>query len=190
MWPWEHLAFGYVIYSLAVRAIWRRSPSGAETVALVVATQLPDLVDKPLSWGLKLFPSGYAVGHSLLFGVPLLGAVLVLAQRRGRVEVGAAFAVGYLSHLAGDVVSLTGLRVERLLWPFVSFPSYGTDRGFVGRFGYYLGRYLHDVAEPENIVLVGAYLAAFVAVGVLWLSDGAPGIREAIAALRTSANER
>ncbi|WP_435346650.1 metal-dependent hydrolase [Haloarchaeobius sp. HRN-SO-5] len=194
MWPWEHLAFGYVLYSLAAHTVWRRAPGGAETVALVLATQFPDLVDKPLSWGLELFPSGYAVGHSLLFAGPLATAVLVVAHRRGRLGVGTAFAVGYASHLAGDVLSpfLSGrpLGFERVLWPFVDFPAYETDRGFVGRFGYYVGRYLHEVAQPENLPFVLGYLALFGAVGVLWLTDGAPGVREAVDALRGFVDER
>ena len=49
MWPWEHLAFGYVLYSLGVRTLRGRTPRGPPVLVLAVATQVPDLLDKPLA---------------------------------------------------------------------------------------------------------------------------------------------
>jgi hypothetical protein len=194
MWPWEHLAFGYVVYSLTARIAWRRSPGGVEAAAVVLATQLPDLIDKPLSWGLGVFPAGYAMGHSIVVAVPLSAAAIALARRRERVADGLAFAVGYLSHLAGDLLSPLlsegRLAFERVLWPFVSLPPYETTRGFAGRFLLYVGRYAHEATEPENWPLLVAYLGLFVAVGALWMLDGAPGVRELVVALRASVRER
>lgn len=190
MWPWEHLAFGYVLFSLGVHTAWHRAPGGTEAVALAVATQTPDLIDKPLAWGLELFPMGYAIGHSVFFAIPVLTAALIVAHRRDRIAVGVAVAVGYLSHLLGDVISpfLTrgDIAVDRLLWPFVTFPGYESDYGFVGRFSLYVGRYLHEVTEPEYLPLLLAYLSVFGAVTALWMTDGAPGVRTLVAALRPS----
>jgi hypothetical protein len=190
MWPWEHLAFGYVLFSLGAHTAWQRPPRGTEAVALAVATQTPDLIDKPLAWGLELVPMGYALGHSVFFAVPVLTAVLVAADRRGRRGLGVAVAVGYLSHLLGDVLSPLlsrgDLAVDRLLWPFVTFPGYENDYGFVGRFTLYVGRYLHEATQPEHLPLLLAYLSVFGAVAALWLTDGAPGVRTLVSAFRPS----
>lgn len=192
MWPWEHLAFGYVLYSVTARATWHRSPGALEAGAIVLATQFPDLVDKPLSWGLGVFPSGYAAGHSVVVAVPLSAAVVTLAHRHGRLRPGVAFAVGYASHLVGDflspLLSEGRLAFERFLWPFVSLPPYETRRGFADRFLLYVGRYLHELAEPSHLPFVVAYLAIFAGVGVLWVVDGAPGLREVVAGLRSRAS--
>lgn len=194
MWPWEHLAFGYVLLSATLHVARDRSPGGVEAGAVVLATQFPDLVDKPLSWGFGLFPSGYAIGHSLLLAVPLSAAVAGLARRRGWPGAGVAFVVGYASHLAGDVLSpfLSGgpLAFERLLWPVATFAPYETSRGFVGRFTLYVGRYAAEAAEPSNLPYLAAYVAVFLGVAFLWLTDGAPGVHGAVAALRTSRRER
>jgi hypothetical protein len=194
MWPWEHLAFGYVCYSLTARIAWRRSPGGVEAATVALATLLPDLIDKPLSWGLGVFPTGYAMGHSLVVALSLTAAAVALARRRDRLADGFAFGVGYLSHLAGDLLSPLlsegRLAFERVLWPFVSLPPYETTRGFAGRFLLYVGRYAHEATEPENLPFLVAYLGLFVAVGVLWILDGAPGVRELVVALRASAREQ
>ncbi|WP_144905684.1 metal-dependent hydrolase [Halobellus captivus] len=193
MWPWEHLAFGYVIYSLGVHLTWRRAPGGAEAVVVAIGTQAPDLIDKPLSWGLEVFPMGYAVGHSILFSLPLTAVAVWIARRYDRAGIGIALAVGYLSHLAGDVLSpfLSGgaLSFDRLLWPLVSFPAYETDHGFVGRFSLYVGRYLHEATDPSNLPYVLAYLSVFFLVSTLWVIDGAPGVRQAIRTLRSVASD-
>ena len=127
MWPWEHLAVGYLAYSLYSRVVLGRRPTGPDAVVLAFATQLPDLVDKPLSWGFDVFTVGYGAAHSLLVVVPVLCvAGLLVARRRLPGRPVAAYAVGHLSHLAGDLVYpvLRGepLPVGRLLWPVASFP--------------------------------------------------------------------
>ena len=63
MWPWDHLAFGYVWYTLASRGWDGRPPSNAAAIALAVGTQFPDLVDKPLAWWLDVLPAGRSLGH-------------------------------------------------------------------------------------------------------------------------------
>lgn len=71
MWPWEHLAVGYIGYSLSVRLAGRGVPRPRPVVALAVGTQFPDLVDKPLSWTLGVLPSGHSLAHSLFAALPL-----------------------------------------------------------------------------------------------------------------------
>lgn len=193
MWPWEHLAFGYVLYSAWTHLVWRRSPHGVAALVLALATQLPDLIDKPLSWGFDVFPQGYAIGHSIFFAVPLSVVVAVIAARRDRLPVGVAFAVGYASHLVGDILfpALQGgdLGIERVLWPLVTFQEYGTNYGFIGRFTLYVGEYLHEVTEPEHLPFLLAYLGLLLAVVGLWVIDGAPGVRSLLRALQSRSSE-
>jgi hypothetical protein len=181
MWPWEHLAFGYLFYSLGARAYYRRPPTGAAAVAVAVGTQLPDLLDKTLAWLFGVFPVGYAVGHSALVAPPVLTAAYLLLHRRSltRGRLVLAYAVGHLSHLFGDLLYPLlrgkGLELRRVLWPVAS-PEAGDVQGNVLHriAGYFLG-YLVEVLSlnPSPLFLVQVGLVA--AVFVLWLVDGAPG---------------
>lgn len=179
MWPWEHAGVGYVLYSFGLRILGYRPPSERETLVLLLATQLPDLVDKPLSWQFHVFPSGYALGHSALVAVPVGVLVLGLAARRDRLRSGVAFTVGYWSHLLGDV--LIGLRlgtgpaITRVLWPlFIDEPyahDYGISRGLL-----YIGEFLVQLQSVDATTLVVHYLFFPLVALVVWLFDGAPGL--------------
>ena len=132
MWPFGHFAVGYLTFA-ATRPVWTDgTPADWTTLAvLVVATQLPDLVDKPLSF-YGFLPSGRSLGHSLLVFCVVIGALV--AVRRGRpTDRDAALAVGYGTHLAGDAYgALAAGRVDAaryLLWPVtrpVVYPGDGT----------------------------------------------------------------
>lgn len=178
MWPWEHLAFGYLWYSLVTRLAGDHRVGDAEALALGVGTVLPDLVDKPLSWSLGLTTSGYGPAHSLFVGVPLVAILAGLAWRRGHGPPAAAFAVGYGSHLLGDALGLRagGPQPTKLLWPAVSQQGYAVDRSLLGRAGSYFGEFLATVTRPEHFALVLGYAAVLVAIVLLWAADGAPGV--------------
>ena len=128
MFPWTHAAFGYLLF-VALVGVWaalgrRGRTSRLELLAVVVATQLPDIVDKPLAWWFGVLPSGRSLAHSLFLAVPLAFVVLAVAWYRGHPAVGLAFGVGYASHLFGDVyVALYYWRPEEfsfLLWPVLA----------------------------------------------------------------------
>lgn len=127
MWPWEHLAVGYIAYSLANRAFGSRAPDRTEVFVLAVATQLPDLIDKPLGWGTDVLPSGVSLAHSYLFAVPLVIGAYLVARGVDRPRLGLAFATGYLLHTPGDILAryvLNGeLIVGALVWPLLPAPS-------------------------------------------------------------------
>lgn len=187
MWPWEHAAAGYLLYSLGLRALGRDPPADGEAIVLLGGTQLPDLVDKPLSWGLGLFPSGYAVAHSAVVAVPvglLVSAVLV---RKGKTRTGVAFVVGYWSHLLGDVLSpLRGGDspvVDRVLWPLVETTPYETDYG-LRRGLVYLDGFVAQLTTLDTTGVVLAYLVVPLATAVLWTLDGTPGPRLVVRRLR------
>ena len=191
MWPWEHLAFGYVLYSLGVHAFERRAPRGPPVLVLALATQVPDLIDKPLAWVFHLTAVGYSVGHSLLVVVPALTAALALAWRRGRRarRLVAAYAVGHLSHLAGDVIYPAlmgkGPQIRRLFWPLAGYEPTGV--GAVAHVTAYLRRYVGQVLSGEAGPLFVVQVGLVAVLLVVWLLDGAPGLRTVWNALTRSA---
>ncbi|MFC7177443.1 metal-dependent hydrolase [Halosegnis marinus] len=196
MWPWGHVAFAYVCYSLGSRALVREPPAGREALVVAVAALGPDLLDKPLSWGLGVFPTGNALGHSAFVALPAGLAVLALGQRYGRRREAAAAVVGYWTHLVGDVgfgALVSGdLDLGAVLWPLVAREPYATDEGLVGRTLRYLREFAADAADGEFAagVLLVAYVAPSAVALALWLLDGRPGpgtLRRLVARLRRTA---
>ena len=186
MFPWEHLAVGYLCYSLFAHLRGRR-PTGAATLAVALGTQFPDLVDKPLSWTLDVLPAG-VFAHSLFVALPLSALLLVGARMRRRTELGIAFVIGYLTHLPGDVVPsvVFGEDAETwfLFWPAVARPGVdvsdpivgpGAGAGLLTNANYYFGNYLDALLGPRGLVYVAAELLVLAAVFALWLYDGRPG---------------
>lgn len=169
MWPWGHLAVGYLAYSLVAHLRDRRPPSPPAAVAVALASQLPDLVDKPLAWTFDVIPSGRSLAHSLPIALIVVTVVGIALHRRGHADAGVAFGVGYLTHLFGDALNpalggdLSGLAF--LAWPLV--PAVEEEPG--AGFAFYLAEFALDPAVTVQFVLG-------LAVVVLWLADGAPGL--------------
>ncbi|KTG26714.1 metal-dependent hydrolase [Haloferax profundi] len=179
MWPWEHVAVGYILVSLWAR-VAKRPLDGRAVLAVLVGTQFPDLVDKPLAWSLDVLPSGISLGHSIFVSIPLSILVVLVARRFEVTTVGVAFALGYLSHIPADLF-YSGFffgnygALESFLWPI----SHGPDSSAAGLFTqtwYYLSRFLVYIRRPEawayllfEVLLLGS---AFLA----WVTDGRPGL--------------
>lgn len=178
MWPWEHVALGYLCYSLYRNALFGSAPGDRAAIVVVVASVLPDLVDKPLSWGVEWFPTGYSIAHSA-FTLAAIAVVVLALRRRGTGRLAVAFLVGYGSHLLGDVVypllSGEGLAFRRVLWPLVSLPPYGERLGPFSRTFLYLRRYVEAGLDGDGSTAVAAGLALVLVVLCLWIYDGAPG---------------
>ncbi|MDG5776827.1 metal-dependent hydrolase [Haloarculaceae archaeon H-GB1-1] len=187
MWPWEHLAFGYVLYSLLARTHpdWR--PTTLATGVLVVATQLPDLVDKPLGWVFDVFQSGNALGHSVLVAAPASLLVLVGGIVFGRRDVAVAFVVGYGSHLLGDVlyplVTRGTVPLAKFLWPVVVIES-PTDVGVLPRVEVLFEHFLELLAGPNGWVYLLLELGLLAFAASLWALDGFPLVRPFVRSLR------
>lgn len=169
MWPWGHVAVGYLLYSVGLRTQGRRPEPGAVGL-LLVGTLLPDLIDKPLAWTFGVLDSGRSLGHSLVIGMLVVGLLYVLiAPRVGRGRV-TAFSVGYLSHPLADLPFRDILAgnfefTTYLVWPLLPAPDYQTDPSFLAHvLGYEPGQF--------ELIQIGLFI---VAVGV-YSFDGAPGL--------------
>ncbi|MFI5363372.1 MAG: hypothetical protein ACHQ49_15500 [Elusimicrobiota bacterium] len=155
------LFLGHLGIGLETARPFRR---GLPLKPLLLGTILPDLIDKPLYYGLSwttglrgaelgLISGTRTFGHTLLFTAALAG---LAAARRSKVV--AALALGSAAHLLLDVVSdlcthsaVSPLRV--LAWPLLGwrFPDYPYEG---------LGGHLHHFREPFFIYaeLIGAAL--------------------------------
>ncbi|ARS91227.1 metal-dependent hydrolase [Natrarchaeobaculum aegyptiacum] len=166
MQPVVHLAVGYLCYAGYSRARTGSAPAELPALVAVVGAALPDLIDKPLAFA-GIVDVGRTIGHSLLFALPLVVAVWVLARAWNRELLGVAFAIGYLSHITTDVpwhvVSGDYHELGFLLWPITPMPEYTGTKS------------LGTVAglEVTTLWLEAVILVAGVA---LWWVDGRPGL--------------
>jgi hypothetical protein len=178
MWPWEHLAFGYLAYSAYTRLRHGRPPGHAAAMAVAFGTQFPDLVDKPLAWSLDVVSSATSVAHSAVVAAGAIALVGVVARRRGHPAIAAAFAVGYVSHLVGDVVYWVfrggTLAVGVVLWPFRRPPE-SESVGLLAETSRLFVTLLDFLGTPAGVGYLVLEAALILGVLGLWLADGRPG---------------
>lgn len=176
MWPWGHLAVGYLLYAAIVDRRLRRTPGELAVVVLAFATQLPDLVDKPLAWHLGVVPHGRSLAHSALVATAVVLLVGWVLRGRGRRDVAVAFGVGYYAHLAADAVEpfLTGDWGELFFlgWPVIPAPD-GLDSAGIVEFFLALAR---DLAAGDVPAFFAAELGIVVLAAALWARHGFPGL--------------
>jgi hypothetical protein len=178
MWPWGHLAVGYVAFSAFVRLGLRSRPSDRGVLVLAVATQLPDLVDKPLAWQFGLLNNGVGVAHSLLVGVPAALALGIALGFRGYPELGAGVAIGYGSHVLGDLL-FAALFSQPPILPAFLWPVYTTPAAAAPGLGAKTWQLLLDSLALFGGGMGRTYvLLEVLLIGgtvVLWILDGKPG---------------
>lgn len=167
MFPPVHPAVAYLLYSAARRRLDGTPPDASATAAVVAGAVIPDLVDQPLA-ALALVPTTRALGHSLLFVVPVcLVGVLVVRRRWGSNASATAFAVGALSHPLADALwpLVLGLLDELgfLLWPITPSPPYEGTKPLLD-----LGAATVTTLWVELVLLALAL--------VVWWRDGRPGL--------------
>lgn len=179
MFPWGHAAVAYVLFSGVSRHRDRRL-TGLGTVVVLIASQLPDIVDKPLAFTVPLLPNGRTLAHSLVTGSLLLGALVAILIVLGARGVVLPLAIGYLSHLFADALNpLLHGDVEVLAflgWPIFPALQYDGPGTIVGHF---VGI---DLADPFNVF---QFLLVALAL-LLWIADGRPGL----IAIRTWISDR
>lgn len=167
MWPWGHLAVGYLAYSALIRRRTGQPPRATGALALAVGTQFPDLVDKPLAWTLGVLPSGRSFAHSAFVAGVVLLAVWWLARRRGDSTVAFAFGLGYVSHLLADAIRPLWIReyadLAYLAWPLLPV----ADAHAPGILWYF--------TTMEWTPFVRLQFALTVLAAVVWVRDGTPG---------------
>ncbi|MFB6299980.1 MAG: metal-dependent hydrolase [Halobacteriales archaeon] len=169
MWPWGHLALGYLLYSAVGR--YRRMPRRiVPIVILTVATQIADLIDKPLAWSIGILDAGRSLGHSMIVAGLVIGLLAMIVRARPILKEGSlALGIGHVSHLLGDVidtlVTADSSALGFLVWPVVSIaPSDGSHS--------ILGMFLSMTPTPfflAQLVLVGIAV-------VIWIDDDCPGL--------------
>ena len=169
MWPWGHLAVGYLLYTALARVRTGRPPSGAAALLVAFGTQFPDLIDKPLAWGFGVLPSGRVGAHSLPIATVVVLVWYASAQYRKRPELGVAFTVGYLTHPFADaLLALVQGHTEYvayLLWPLFDLPFYSTDGIVLASLG------------PFDLTVYGAVQIGLILVAYgVWVADGTPGL--------------
>lgn len=116
----SHIIAGVAAWMAAAPALHFAPLDPGYLALAVVGSLLPD-VDHPRSWvGRRLRPLSTAIAAALGHrgvthsAVAVLGLLALLAQAGARRASADAFAVGYLSHLAADMLTPRGLR---LAWP-------------------------------------------------------------------------
>jgi len=137
---------------------------------LVLGCLLPDLIDKPLFYGLlwlhghpdPLICGSRSVGHSGLFLLALL-AVALLTRR----PAGWALFAGVATHLALDIVgeAVTSATPDSSIWLAILFPLLGF-RFPRAHFGSLLE---HLKVEAENAYVVGGEIVGGAILLVSWL---------------------
>jgi len=167
MWPLGHAAGAYLLTSVGAEREWLPDPDATSVAFVLLASQLPDLIDKPFAWFIPVLPAGRSFGHSLFLIAPLCVLAIVVARRLGRAGLGLAVALALCSHLALDVLpALWGRSAWRyLLWPVLEVEGYNSPPSIVAMF--------------ENSLDDPWFYAEFVLAGlafVRWRSDGWPGL--------------
>jgi len=122
MLPFGHAAVGYLCYTLSTRLRDGSAPTDSPVLVALLGAQFPDLVDKPLAWGLEILPAGRSFAHSLVVLVPLCLFAYAVTRHSSRRELAVAFTIGALSHTLVDAVPAlwSPASVSFLLWPVLS----------------------------------------------------------------------
>jgi hypothetical protein len=169
MWPWAHVAVGYLILAGAIRAQGRATPGEIGAIAVASGAVLPDVIDKPLAWWVAVLPHGRTLGHSLLIGGIALAGGWYLVRTSAHRQAFGALAVGYLAHLAGDAyqpaISGHWEALKFLAWPLASPPEAGEVTGVI--------------AHVLRLELTPSFLLELVITSIafgLWWTHGRPGV--------------
>jgi len=179
MWPLGHAAGAYLLASLGAERRWISQPDALLVVAVLLASQVPDLIDKPFAWFIPILPAGRSFGHSLLFLVPFCIALIVLAKRLGRWDIGLAVSLAIGSHIFLDTLpALWGDSAWRyVLWPVLEVQGYNSPPSILAMFE----DSLDDPWFHAEFVLAALAL-------VRWRADGWPGLPRPVAPADPSAD--
>jgi hypothetical protein len=180
MWPWDHLAFGYLLYLILGAPNPRSQRDDLTFLVLAIGTQLPDLIDKPLAWSLGLLPSGLSLGHSAVFLAILIPIAVSVSNRYGRPELAGALVTGVASHLIGDVLFALLIGSPRpyqfLFWPAIP-TAQETSVGFGLAIGEEWSNYIRFLSTSRGALYLFLNLTFNAMALVVWILDGTPGMK-------------
>lgn len=180
MWPWGHLAVGYLVYSLFSRLQLGSRPQSINVIAVAIGTQFPDFLDKPLSYTFHFLPEGRSLAHSILFILPFCLIVIVAARRYGKYQLGVGFTIGYLTHPLADsyldILQGNWSKLSFMVYPILPSPNYRAES-----FGYHadllteaINRLsIERILSPWNDHFLIEFWIAFL-IALLWAYDGFP----------------
>lgn len=178
MWPWEHVALGYLLFAFVRCGLGWPQPTDGDAVNVVVGTQLPDLIDKPLAWSLGALSTGTAFGHSIWFLGLMVVVTVSAGVRYGRGTLLAALTIGIASHLIGDVLFAiavgSAMTYELVLWPIVT-ASPEPSTGLLAAIAANWHEFVAFLDSPRGRWYLLAEAGMVLAAGGVWLRDGAPG---------------
>lgn len=178
MWPWEHLAFGYLLYSFYSHARWNTAPTARTAGVVTIASQIPDLIDKPFGWWLGVLPGGRTFAHSLLTAIPAIVLVALVGWFLHANRAAIAFAIGYLSHIAGDIIYPLIVKRE-LRTGFLFWPITGTDvepTAPVGHITELVADFVAFLLTSVGVVYLVVEILLISTAIVVWWYDDAPGL--------------
>lgn len=169
LWPWGHVAVGYLVFSGLSRVGLDRPPRGTEPIVVAVAALVPDLIDKTFAWTIPLLPNGRSLGHSLLLAAVIVIVVGLYYRCTDRPTLAAAFGVGYLSHPFADalqpLIPWEPSSLGYLGWPLVPALEYSQEQSFLA--------HLTDIqVTPFFLFVLGLVPLAV----VVWVCDDTPGL--------------
>ena len=176
MWPWGHLAVGYLAFSLLAERRSHGPPTDRSVIVLAAMTQFPDVVDKTLAWNLGILPNGRSLAHSALVATVVIAVVGLYLQKQEHHELALAVGVGYASHLLADAFQpfVTGQWADLVFlgWPLLPAPSPTGAQSVLERFVI-----LFDGLAAGDISVFFAIEIGLVLFAVVrWATQGYPGL--------------
>lgn len=152
-----HAAFAYLAFAVVRRVTGHEVDEAGVIPALVLGAVSPDLIDKSLAWGLGVLPGGRTLAHSAFTAVGVAAIAYWVGARAGRSSAGLAFAVGFVTHVIGDVyrTAFTSGTTGLLFWPL------GPVRIWSG-----------SVSVPGSRTVEWVLLGLAI---VTWVAEGFPG---------------
>ncbi|MBX0286453.1 metal-dependent hydrolase [Haloarcula salinisoli] len=167
MRPPEHLAFALIPLIGYTLVRYRRPPTGYAMLYVVLATQLPDLIDKPLAWTFGIIPSGRMLAHSIVLSGPLLCLGYLLALRRGRGRPAAVFSLAYLSHLVGDFYPILTQGTDYYFFPNLFWPLLEANPDHTPSFAAHFSGDLSSLLVP---LVMFSLVMCYIVGDILWRS--------------------
>lgn len=154
MRPLEHFLFAALPLTAYAVGRYRRLPRGHTVFIALLATQLPDLIDKPLAWTFGVLPSGRMFAHSLVISLPVLSLGCLLAARRGWGRSAVVFVLAYLSHIVGDFYQILWQGSSYYFFPNLFWPLLAANPDQRPSFAAHAPPSLSAVLVPLSVFLL------------------------------------